>query len=67
VKDEEKKLGPGEKVSLDRITEIFLQVSRSARGFTGQQVGTRAQDGELNDFLEKRRPFLNPNPTNASH
>jgi hypothetical protein len=51
VKDEEKKLGPGEKVSLDKITDIFLKVSRSARGFTGQKVGTRNEQGEFNDFL----------------
>jgi hypothetical protein len=51
VKEEEKKLGPGEKVSLDRITDIFLKVSRSARGFTNQSTGTRNEQGEFNDFL----------------
>jgi hypothetical protein len=67
VREEEKKLGPGEKLSLDRITDIFLKTSRSARGFTGQKTGTRNEQGEFNDFLEKRRPFLNPNPTGHSH
>ena len=67
IKEEEKRLGPGEKVSLDKITDIFLKTSRSARGFTNQQGGTRNEQGEFNDFLEKRRPFLNPNPTGHSH
>jgi hypothetical protein len=49
------------------MTEIFLRVSRSARNFSGQKSGTRGSNGEFNDFLEKRRPFLNPNPTGHSH
>jgi hypothetical protein len=49
------------------MTEIFLRVSRSARNFSGQKAGTRGANGEFNDFLEKRRPFLNPNPTGHSH
>ena len=67
MKDEEKRLGPGEKVSLEKMTEIFLRVSRTARGFTSQQGGTRNEQGEFNDFLEKRRPFLNPSPNGHSH
>jgi len=42
-------------------------VSRAARGLTGKTDGTRTEQGEINDFLEKRRPFLNPNPTGHSH
>jgi len=34
-------LSPGEKLPLDKITDVFLKVGRSARGFTGQKVGTR--------------------------
>lgn len=60
-------MGPGEKVSLDKITDILLRVARSARGFTGQSSGTRTEDGEMNDFLEKRRPFMNPDPTGHTH
>ena len=54
-------------MSLDKATDIILRVARSARGAAGKFGTTRNEDGELNDFLEKRRPFLNPNPTNASH
>lgn len=67
IKEEEKKIPQGEKLSLDKVTEIFLRVSRAARGLTNQKVGTRDEKGEFNDFLEKRRPFLNPNPTGHSH
>lgn len=42
-------------------------MSRAARGLTGKTDGTRTEQGEINDFLEKRRPFLNPNPTGHSH
>ncbi len=67
MKEEEKKLAPGEKISLDRITEILLRTSRAARGFTNTQSGTRNEQGEFDDFLEKRRPFMNSNPTGVSH
>lgn len=66
IKEEEKKLGPGESISLDKATEIMLRVSREARGFSGK-TGTRDSQGELNDFLEKRRPFLNPEQARHSH
>ena len=60
VEEEEAKLGPGEKVSLEKIADIFQRISRSARSQLNQDQRTRDQDGEFNDFLEKRRPFLNP-------
>ena len=57
-------MSPGEKISLEKTTEVLLRVARETRGYKGT---TRNEDGEINDYLEKRRPFLNPNPTNASH
>lgn len=51
VKGEEKKLAPGEKLSLEKITEIILRVSREARNLSESRSGTRNEKGELNDFL----------------
>ena len=33
----------------------------------GQDQSVRGEDGEFNDFIEKRRPFLNPDNERASH
>ena len=51
VKGEEKKLAPGEKVSLEKITEIILRVAREARSLSESRSGTRNEKGEFNDFL----------------
>jgi hypothetical protein len=67
IDEEEAKLPQGEQLSLDRISDIFLRVSRQARTLTNQSSGTRNEQGEFNDFLEKRRPFLNPRPDGNSH
>ena len=58
---------PGEELPLEKVTDVLLRVTRESRGYTGKQGGTRNENGELNDFLEKRRPFMNPVPTGASH
>ena len=60
IAEEEAKLGPGENVSLEKMTEVFMRVTRAARAQLGQEEHTRGEDGEFNDFMEKRRPFLNP-------
>ena len=41
IKSEEKKLAPGEKLSLDKITDIMLRVSREARNLSDAKSGTR--------------------------
>ena len=48
------------------MTDIYLRVNRAARGAKGQ-TQPRDETGEFNDFLEKRRPFLNPKPDGHSH
>jgi len=57
---ETKKLPVGEKLSLERMTEIILQVGRQIRASQGN-VPTRNSEGEFNDFLEQRRPFVSAN------
>lgn len=66
AKSEEKKLGPGEKLSIEKLAEIYVRVSRVANQAM-QRNGARKEDGEFNDFLEKRRPFVAPNPVSSTH
>lgn len=57
---ESKKLPAGEKMSLERMTEIIMQVGRQIRAAQGN-LPTRNSEGEFNDFLEQRRPFTEAN------
>ena len=65
AREEEAKLGQGEKLSLEKISEIYTRLAKSAYSMDGNWA--RKEDGEFNDFLEKRRPFLAPNPLGHSH
>ena len=53
-------------MSLEKMTDIYLRVNRAAKNASGQ-VSPRNEQGEFEDFLEKRRPFMHPNPTGHSH
>ena len=57
---ESKKLPAGEKLSLERMTEIIMQVGRQIRAAEGH-LPTRNSEGEFNDFSEQRRPFTSAN------
>ena len=59
VKEEQAKT-PSGKVPFERMNEILQHVIRKARAETGRP--DKDQAGEFNDFLEKRRPFVSPNP-----
>lgn len=50
------------------MTEIALHVFRRARaGKTRPAQDSRGPDGNINDYLEQRRPFEHPNPTGVTH
>ena len=59
MKDEQTKIGGG-RIPFDRMNDILQHVMRKARAETGRPDKDEA--GEFNDFLEKRRPFVSPNP-----
>ncbi|KAL4493628.1 hypothetical protein ABPG72_004121 [Tetrahymena utriculariae] len=65
---EKAKLRDGQNFSIERMTEIALQVFRKARaGKVRPAQDVRGPDGNVNDFLEQRRPFEHPNPTGVTH
>jgi len=63
VKEEETKLAEGEKLSLDKLTDIVFHVMRKARAQQRRPTqDNRGPDGNIYDYLEQRRPFLAPTP-----
>lgn len=47
----------GESLSIDDISDIYMQVMGEHRGKTNMNLATRTKTGEINDYLEVRRPF----------
>ena len=64
---EARKLGPGEKISLEKATEIFSKLSKQLDEHVGESQNSRGSDGEFNDFTEQRRPFVEADQTRHSH
>jgi hypothetical protein len=47
----------GESLSLDDISDIYIQVMGENRAKTNMSLTTRSKTGEISDYLEVRRPF----------
>jgi hypothetical protein len=47
----------GESLSIDDIQDIYIQVMGEQRAKTNMTLTTRSKNGEINDYLEVRRPF----------
>lgn len=47
----------GEKLSIDEITEIYIQVKGEFREQNNMALTTRDKKGDIADYLESRRPF----------
>ena len=47
----------GESLSVDDFSDIYIQVMAEHRGKTNMTLTTRSKTGEINDYLEVRRPF----------
>jgi hypothetical protein len=47
----------GELLSIDDISDIYMQVMGEHRGRTNMSLATRSKTGEISDYLEVRRPF----------
>lgn len=47
----------GESLSTEDISDIYMQVMGEYRGKTNMTLTTRSKTGEINDYLEVRRPF----------
>lgn len=68
IEAEKKKLPEGEKLSTDQVTEIILHVLRQMRAQMQRPAhNSRKPNGEMNDFMEQRRPFVNPTQNMHTH
>ena len=47
----------GESLSLDDLSDIYIQVQGANRARNNMAAETRTRTGEINDYLEVRRPF----------
>ena len=47
----------GESLSLDDLSEVYIQVRGDARARNNMALNTTNKTGEINDYLEVRRPF----------
>lgn len=47
----------GEQLSIEDISDVYMQVMGEYRGKTNMQLTTRSKTGEISDYLEVRRPF----------
>jgi hypothetical protein len=57
---EQANLSPGQKISYDRWTEILGDVIRKYKAEVQTPGGARDNKGNFKDFLEVRRPFVEP-------
>ncbi len=47
----------GERLTIDDIQDIYIQVMGEQRAKNNMTLTTRSKTGEINDYLEVRRPF----------
>jgi len=47
----------GESLSIDDLSEVYIQVRGDARARNNMALNTTSKTGEINDYLEVRRPF----------
>ena len=47
----------GESLSIDDFSDIYIQAKGEHRGKTNMALNTRSKNGDINDYLEVRRPF----------
>jgi hypothetical protein len=60
VAKEQANLPAGQKISYDRWTEILGDVIRKYKAETATPGGARQSNGNFKDFIEVRRPFVEP-------
>ena len=55
----------GESLSLDDIQDIYMQVRGRSREMRNMSIRTVNKTGEINDYLDQRRPFGGAEHNNA--
>ena len=65
--DAEQEANGGEKISYDRWTELLGDSFRKFNAESARPGTMSNSDGEFDDFLEVRRPFMGPNNDGVTH
>jgi len=61
INDELRKYPEGHKISVERLSEIVNHVLNKAKAQQNKpSQDSRGPDGNINDYLEVRRPFISP-------
>lgn len=60
IAEENANLAPGQNISYERWTEILSDVMRQYKAEAANPGGARDQSGNFSDFIEVRRPFVEP-------
>ena len=47
----------GESLSIDDISDVYMQVMGEHRAKSNMRLTTKSKTGEISDYLEVRRPF----------
>ena len=47
----------GESLSIDDLSDCYIQAMAEHRGKTNMSLTTRSKNGDISDYLEVRRPF----------
>ena len=47
----------GESLSMDDLSDIYIQVKAEGRAASNMSLNTRDKNGNIADYLESRRPF----------
>ena len=47
----------GESLSIEDLSEVYIQVRGDQRARNNMALNTQSKTGEINDYLEVRRPF----------
>lgn len=63
----EQEANGGEKISYDRWSELLADGVRKYNAELSRPGTTTNEDGEFDDFLEVRRPFMGPNNDGVTH
>jgi hypothetical protein len=68
VKEEQKRVGEGNKIPFERFMDIYTDALRRLKAETRRPTDpTVDKHGEVQDFVEVRRPFIAPNNEAVSH
>lgn len=67
IEQENSDLSDGQSLSYDRFSEILGDTLRKYKAEVNLEGSATDENGNFNDFLERRRPFIEPNQNSTTH